>query len=104
MIRRAVAQPKKGPFTLPNTGFLICYQSGSSKLVFVLQRVRVEPAEKALETNTDDITSLMYNAGYNDPKTFRSVFRQITGLTPQGHRKKYSCDGVGLPSATAWPV
>jgi transcriptional regulator GlxA family with amidase domain len=61
-----------------------------------LQRVRVESAKKALETNTDDITSLMYNAGYNDPKTFRSVFRQITGLTPQDYRKKYSQAGVGV--------
>ena len=34
----------------------------------------------------------MYDAGYNDIKTFREVFKKITGLTPQDYRKKYSRD------------
>ncbi|RYC71885.1 MULTISPECIES: GlxA family transcriptional regulator [Spirosoma] len=55
-----------------------------------LQRVKIESAKKALEKNADDVTSLMYNAGYNDVKTFRKVFKQITGLTPLEYRKKYS--------------
>lgn len=61
-----------------------------------LQRVKIESAKKALEKNTDDVTSLMYNAGYNDVKTFRKVFKQITGLTPLEYRKKYSRGGVTL--------
>lgn len=59
-----------------------------------LQRVKIESAKKALEKNTDDVTSLMVNAGYNDIKTFRKVFKQITGLTPVEYRKKYSRAGV----------
>ncbi|MBO0939396.1 helix-turn-helix domain-containing protein [Fibrella sp. HMF5335] len=59
-----------------------------------LQRVKVESAKKALERNTDDVASVMYNAGYNDTKTFRKVFKQVTGLTPQAYRKKYSRDGI----------
>lgn len=59
-----------------------------------LQRVKVESAKKALEKNADDLTSIMYNAGYNDVKTFRKVFKQITGLTPQDYRRKYSREVV----------
>ena len=59
-----------------------------------MQRVKVESAKKTLEKNTDDVASVMYNAGYNDTKTFRKVFKQVTGLTPQAYRKKYSRDGV----------
>ena len=59
-----------------------------------LQRVKVESAKKALEKNADDVSSIVYNAGYNDLKTFRKVFKQITGLTPQDYRKKYSRDGA----------
>lgn len=55
-----------------------------------LQRVKIEYAKKALEKNTENVSSLMYEAGYNDLKTFRKVFKQITGLTPQEYRKKYN--------------
>lgn len=61
-----------------------------------LQRVKIEAAKKALEKNAEDVSSIMYNAGYNDVKTFRKVFRQITGLTPQEYRKKYSRVGPTL--------
>ncbi|CAL1518425.1 helix-turn-helix domain-containing protein [Chitinophaga sp. MM2321] len=55
-----------------------------------LQRVKIESAKKELEKSTENISSLMYNVGYNDVKTFRQVFKRITGLTPQDYRKKYS--------------
>ncbi len=54
-----------------------------------LQRVKIEAAKKALETGAQNINSLMYDAGYNDIKTFREVFKKLTGLTPQDYRRKY---------------
>jgi transcriptional regulator GlxA family with amidase domain len=57
-----------------------------------LQRVKIEAAKKALEKGAQNINILMYDAGYNDIKTFREVFKKITGLTPQDYRKKYSRD------------
>jgi len=54
-----------------------------------LQRVKVESAKKALEKNSENISSLMYDAGYNDVKTFRKIFKRFTGLTPQDYRNKY---------------
>ncbi|HEY0272129.1 MAG TPA: helix-turn-helix domain-containing protein [Chitinophaga sp.] len=54
-----------------------------------LQRVKIESAKKALEKSEENITTLMYDAGYNDVKTFRNVFKKFTGLTPQDYRRKY---------------
>jgi transcriptional regulator GlxA family with amidase domain len=61
-----------------------------------LQRVKVESAKKALEKGAQNINSLVYDAGYNDVKTFREVFKKITGLTPQDYRRKYSRETVML--------
>jgi len=55
-----------------------------------LQRVKIEAAKKALEKGAQNINMLMYDAGYNDIKTFREVFKKLTGLTPQDYRRKYS--------------
>ncbi len=55
-----------------------------------LQRVKIEAAKRALENGSQNINLLMYDAGYNDIKTFREVFKKITGLTPQDYRRKYS--------------
>ncbi|MEZ0540838.1 GlxA family transcriptional regulator [Fibrella arboris] len=63
-----------------------------------LQRVKIESAKKALEKDRDDVSSIMYDVGYNDVKTFRKVFKQITGLTPQDYRRKYSRDSLLLSS------
>lgn len=55
-----------------------------------LQRVKVEAAKKVLERGGQNISSLMYDVGYRDAKTFRKVFKRFTGLTPQDYRSKYS--------------
>ncbi len=55
-----------------------------------LQRVRIESAKKALENTEKHIQSLVYDVGYNDLKTFRNIFRRITGLSPQEYRRKYA--------------
>jgi transcriptional regulator GlxA family with amidase domain len=55
-----------------------------------LQRVRIESAKKAIEQNEQDLTSIIDDTGYKDFKTFRTVFKRITGLSPQEYRKKYA--------------
>jgi transcriptional regulator GlxA family with amidase domain len=55
-----------------------------------IQRVKIEAAKKALEKGGENISSLIYNVGYNDAKTFRNVFKRFTGLTPRDYRNKYS--------------
>ena len=55
-----------------------------------LQRVRIEAAKKALEDKDWQINEIMNVAGYEDVKTFRTIFKRMTGLSPRDYRKKYS--------------
>ena len=54
------------------------------------QRVKIEAAKKAFETNRKTITEVMYEVGYTDVKAFREVFRKITGLSPLEYKRKYN--------------
>jgi transcriptional regulator GlxA family with amidase domain len=54
-----------------------------------LQKVKIESVKKGLEKTNHNISELMYKVGYNDLKTFRKIFKRITGLTPQDYRSKY---------------
>jgi transcriptional regulator GlxA family with amidase domain len=55
-----------------------------------LQRVRIEAAKKALENENCEMDEIMVRTGYEDIKTFRLIFKRITGLSPRDYRKKYS--------------
>jgi transcriptional regulator GlxA family with amidase domain len=54
------------------------------------QRVKIEAAKKAFETNRKTINEVMYEVGYSDVKAFREVFRKITGMSPLEYRRKYN--------------
>jgi YesN/AraC family two-component response regulator len=54
-----------------------------------IQRVKIEAAKKALEQSRRSIQTLTHDVGYSDTKTFRSVFKRMTGVTPQDYRNKY---------------
>ena len=55
-----------------------------------LQRVRIEAAKKALEDKSLQLHEVMNITGYEDAKTFRIVFKKMTGLSPRDYRKKYT--------------
>jgi transcriptional regulator GlxA family with amidase domain len=55
-----------------------------------IQKIKVEAAKKALESGETNIAAVTYDVGYNDLKTFRTVFKKITGLTPIEYRNKYN--------------
>ncbi len=55
-----------------------------------IQRVKIEAAKRSLETSRKNIAEVMYEVGYYDSKTFRSVFKKITGLSPIDYRNKYN--------------
>ena len=59
-----------------------------------LQRVKIEAAKKAFETNRKTINEVMYEVGYSDVKAFREVFRKIVGMSPLEYKKKYYKDAV----------
>lgn len=55
-----------------------------------IQRIRIEVAKKGLERGQSTVNEVMYDAGYNDPKTFRSIFKKKTGITPLDYKKRFS--------------
>ncbi len=59
-----------------------------------LQRVKVESAKKAFETSRKTINEVMYEVGYSDIKSFREVFRKITGISPLEYRGRYNKEAV----------
>lgn len=59
-----------------------------------LQRVKMESAKKQLEISRKTVQEIMYEAGYNDLRSFRQVFRKVTGLSPAEYRNKYNKEAV----------
>jgi YesN/AraC family two-component response regulator len=59
-------------------------------VVEYIQRVKIEAAKKSLESTVHNVNEVIYNAGYSDPKAFRSAFKRITGLSPLQYRSKFT--------------
>jgi len=57
-----------------------------------MQRVKIEVAKKALESTRKNVTEVMYEVGYYDPKAFRTIFRRVTGMTPLAYRARFNRD------------
>lgn len=54
-----------------------------------IQRIKIEAAKSALEEGPINISSLTYEVGYHDLKTFRAVFKKTTGFSPREYQKQY---------------
>jgi transcriptional regulator GlxA family with amidase domain len=67
--------------------------TGNTPLEY-MQRVKIESAKKAFETNRKTINEVMYEVGYSDVKAFREVFRKITGMSPIEYKGKYNKEVV----------
>ncbi|HMH23003.1 MAG TPA: helix-turn-helix domain-containing protein [Puia sp.] len=80
--------------TLMNTGkrnFIRRFKAATNNTpIEYLQRVRIEAAKKALEDKNLQLNEIMEITGYGDIKTFRMVFKKMTGLSPRDYRKKYA--------------
>lgn len=55
-----------------------------------IQRVKIEAAKRSFESSRKNVNEIMYDVGYTDTKSFRDLFKKITGLTPIEYRNKYS--------------
>lgn len=55
-----------------------------------LQQTRIEAAKKLLLQTGQQMTEIIFNSGYNDPKAFRKVFRKNVGMTPTEYREKFA--------------
>lgn len=65
-------------------------EATNNTVIEYLQRVRIEAAKRSFEASRKNVSEVMYDVGYTDTKTFRDVFRRITGMTPIDYRNKYS--------------
>jgi transcriptional regulator GlxA family with amidase domain len=66
----------------------------ANTIVEYMQRVKVEAVKKYLETGRKTVNELMNEVGYNDTKSFRSLFKKHTGLSPVEYRNKYNKEAV----------
>ncbi|MDB5004323.1 MAG: helix-turn-helix protein [Mucilaginibacter sp.] len=55
-----------------------------------IQQVKIEATKKQLEIGRKSIQEVMFEVGYTDVKTFRDLFKKITGMTPNDYRNKYN--------------
>lgn len=55
-----------------------------------IQSVKIEAAKEALELTEQTVNEIMYEVGYSDIKSFRSLFKKFTGLSPIDYRKKFA--------------
>jgi len=66
----------------------------SNTITEYVQRVKIEAAKKDLERTRKNVTEVMYEVGYSDTKSFRNLFRKITGMTPIEYRGKFNRDAA----------
>lgn len=55
-----------------------------------INRVKIEFAKRSFESSRKNINEVIYEVGYTDTKSFRTLFKKITGLTPVAYRNKYN--------------
>jgi len=53
--------------------------------------VRVDKAKEYLETKSDPIEQIGRDVGYEDPASFRRIFKRKVGMTPGLYRRKFGC-------------
>ena len=61
--------------------------TGHSPIAYV-QHIRVEEAKRRLERTAEPVDAISYAVGYEDPASFRRLFKRITGITPGAYRRK----------------
>lgn len=55
-----------------------------------INRVKIEYAKRKFETSRKNINEIMFEIGYSDTKSFRTIFKKKTGLSPIEYRNKYN--------------
>jgi YesN/AraC family two-component response regulator len=55
-----------------------------------INRVKIESAKRSFEMGCKQVNEVMFEVGYTDTKSFRTIFKKITGLSPVAYRNKYN--------------
>jgi transcriptional regulator GlxA family with amidase domain len=54
-----------------------------------LQRLRIEEAKRLLEQSEAPVEEICWTVGYDEPASFRRLFKRVTSLTPSEYRRKF---------------
>jgi transcriptional regulator GlxA family with amidase domain len=54
-----------------------------------MQSLRIEEAKQILESTDDAIDTIVPEVGYDDPASFRRLFKRLTGVTPGKYRQRF---------------
>ncbi|MEZ5669466.1 MAG: helix-turn-helix domain-containing protein [Alphaproteobacteria bacterium] len=66
--------------------------TGAAPITYV-QTLRVERAKEMLETSLTPTDAISVAVGYDDPASFRRLFKRETGLTPGEYRRRFRAIG-----------
>lgn len=73
--------------------------TGYAPLDYV-QTLRIEEAKQVLESTDTAIDEIAALVGYDDPNSFRRLFKRTTGVTPHEYRQRFQkIAGAKLPAA-----
>lgn len=50
---------------------------------------KMQAVKKSLEQPTTKVADAVLDAGYNDPKAFRAIFKKIVGISPLEYKQKF---------------
>ena len=70
--------------------------TGETPISYV-QRLRVERAKRLLESTTQPIEEISWAVGYEDPASFRRLFKRLTALTAGEYRRRFRPPVTGSP-------
>ena len=68
--------------------------TGYSAIEYV-QTLRVEEAKQMLEASDTMVEDIALSVGYDDPGSFRRLFKRLTGITPRKYRQRFRMLHVG---------
>lgn len=65
-------------------------QATNNTVLTYIHRVKMEVAKRSFENGNKNVNEVMFEVGYTDTKSFRTIFKKVTGLSPAEYRNKYS--------------
>jgi transcriptional regulator GlxA family with amidase domain len=74
--------------------------TGVAPLEYV-QRLRIEYAKRRLEQSDAPIDEVSWAVGYEDPASFRRLFRRVTSVAPGVYRRTYRVPGSARTAVAA---
>jgi transcriptional regulator GlxA family with amidase domain len=71
--------------------------TGYTPIAYV-QQIRVERAKRLLETSDQPIEAVSWAVGYEDPASFRRLFKRLSGIPPGAYRLRFQVPPVSASS------